>query len=299
MNDTLPPSADALPQPKRGDVGGTIAGPRNLPREQENPDLLVPPSTDSGTLPNLRFSFADAHMRLQPGGWTREVTVRELPISTDHGRGQHAPQSRQPQRCAGDALAPGGGVGLHAGRHGPHHRRRPGRSQLRRRRRRGRSLVLPGRHPALHPGPGDGCEFLLVFDDGNFSENSTFLLTDWFLHTPTSVLAKNFGVPEEEFAHIPSTSSTSSPRRRRDRSPPISFAGPNGAVPEPFSYRLSQQEPIQAAGGRVRIVDSRNFPAVQDDCRGVRRGRSRRHAGAALAPQCATSGSTTWKGRRA
>ena len=25
---------------------------------------------------------------------------------------------------------------------------------------------------------GDGCEFLLVFDDGNFSEKETFLLSD-------------------------------------------------------------------------------------------------------------------------
>lgn len=38
--------------------------------------------------------------------------------------------------------------------------------------------------PAGHPhslqgiGPG-GCEFLLIFDDGNFSEDSTFLLSDW------------------------------------------------------------------------------------------------------------------------
>ena len=50
-------------------------------RDQQNPDLLVPPSTDSGTLPNLRFSFSDAHMRLEFGGWTRQVTVRELGIS--------------------------------------------------------------------------------------------------------------------------------------------------------------------------------------------------------------------------
>ena len=34
-------------------------------------------------------------------------------------------------------------------------------------------------------------------------------------------------------------------------------------MPEPFSYRLSQQEPIQAAGGRVRIVDSRTFSAAK------------------------------------
>jgi oxalate decarboxylase len=38
----------------------------------------------------------------------------------------------------------------------------------------------------------DGCEFLLVFDDGAFSEESTFLLTDWLAHTPKDVIAKNF-----------------------------------------------------------------------------------------------------------
>ncbi len=52
-----------------------------LMRDQQNPDLLVPPSTDHGTLPNLRFSFSDAHMRLEPGGWTRQVTQRELAVA--------------------------------------------------------------------------------------------------------------------------------------------------------------------------------------------------------------------------
>src|SRR5207237_8404905 len=70
------------PQPVRQGHGGTDPGPRNLARDRQNPDLLVPPSTDSGTLPNLRFSFSDAHVRLESGGWTRQVTVRELGIST-------------------------------------------------------------------------------------------------------------------------------------------------------------------------------------------------------------------------
>jgi oxalate decarboxylase len=39
----------------------------------------------------------------------------------------------------------------------------------------------------------DGCEFLLVFDDGNFSEDSTFLLTDWLAHTPRDVLVAETG----------------------------------------------------------------------------------------------------------
>src|SRR3954453_23625393 len=55
---------------------------RNVNRELESPDLFTPPKTDSGTVPNLRLLFADAHNRRTEGGWAREVTRRELPIAT-------------------------------------------------------------------------------------------------------------------------------------------------------------------------------------------------------------------------
>jgi oxalate decarboxylase len=61
-------------------VGGI--GPRGVMRDLENPDLLVPPATDAGTLPNLKFSFSDTYMQLNHGCWSREVTVRQLPIAT-------------------------------------------------------------------------------------------------------------------------------------------------------------------------------------------------------------------------
>ena len=48
------------------------------------------------------------------------------------------------------------------------------------------------------------CEFLLVFDDGNFSDLSTLSISDWFAHTPKDVLSANFGVPENAFNSIPS-----------------------------------------------------------------------------------------------
>src|SRR3984957_11555933 len=76
-------TSEPVPQPQRPGHGGNDPGPRNLARDRQNPDLLVPPSTDQGTLPNLRFSFSDAHMRQTTGGWTRQVTVRELGISKD------------------------------------------------------------------------------------------------------------------------------------------------------------------------------------------------------------------------
>jgi len=75
-------TADQAPNPTREPgVGGTDPFPGGVARERQNPDMLNPPATDSGTLPNLRFSFADAHMRQSSGGWTRQVTARELGVS--------------------------------------------------------------------------------------------------------------------------------------------------------------------------------------------------------------------------
>ncbi len=72
-----------IPQPIRDDgAGATDLGPRDIMRDIENPDLLVPPVTDAGSVPNLKFSFSDTHMQLNHGGWSREITIRELPIAT-------------------------------------------------------------------------------------------------------------------------------------------------------------------------------------------------------------------------
>ena len=54
-----------MSEPIRATKGSTDIGPRDPARDAENPDVLVPPSTAKGLVPNLRFSFADAHMNLQ------------------------------------------------------------------------------------------------------------------------------------------------------------------------------------------------------------------------------------------
>jgi oxalate decarboxylase len=124
---------------------------------------------------------------------------------------------------------------------------------------------FPAGIPHSIQGLDDGCEFLLVFDSGDFSENETFLITDWFARTPRDVLAKNFGVSESAFASIPIDvdheryifESALPPALVAD-----GVASPAGAVPRWFGYKLSEQEPIELAGGRVKIVDSANFPAA-------------------------------------
>src|SRR6267378_3029331 len=47
------------------------------------------------------------------------------------------------------------------------------------------------------------CHFILIFDNGYFSEFGTFSITDWIGHVPIPLLAKNFGVPESTFNGFP------------------------------------------------------------------------------------------------
>lgn len=56
---------DLEPLPWRNGDGATMMGPRNRDRERQNPDMVRPPSTDSGNLPNMRWSFADSHIRIE------------------------------------------------------------------------------------------------------------------------------------------------------------------------------------------------------------------------------------------
>jgi len=57
------------PQTVRPGRGGTDPGPRNLTLDRQNADILVHHRRTTAPS-NLRFSFSDAHMRLESGGWT-------------------------------------------------------------------------------------------------------------------------------------------------------------------------------------------------------------------------------------
>jgi oxalate decarboxylase len=251
-----------IPEPIRGDRGAAILGPRNVPLERENPDLLASPYTDSGTIPNLKFSFATARNRLLTGGWAREVTVRELPVATE---------------LAGVnmRLKPGGIREMHWHKEAEWAYMLAGRARITAVDEQGRTFIddvgegdlwnFPSVIPHSIQGLDEGCEFLLVFDNGSFSENETFLLTDLFNHFPRDVLAKNFGVPEAAFANVPTDYEHDryifNGQVPGPKSGDIVQSGA-GLVPHTFSHRLMEQEPIVTQGGWVRIVDSTNFPAA-------------------------------------
>jgi oxalate decarboxylase len=251
-----------LAQPQRDGFGASIMGPRNRAVEAENPDLLASPFTDAGTMPNLKFSFAAARNRLLPGGWAREVTMRELPIATE---------------LAGVnmRLKPGGIRELHWHKEAEWAYMLAGRARITAVDQQGRNFIddvaegdiwnFPAGIPHSIQGLEEGCEFLLVFDDGAFSENETFLITDWLAHTPPEILEKNFGVAVTAFADMPKDLEHERYIFPGTMPPPLAadaVRSPAGSVPLTFSHRLSEQAPIAATGGQVRIVDSSNFPAA-------------------------------------
>lgn len=56
---------DLDPLPYRNGDGTSVLGPWNPERSRQNPDLVRPPSTDHGNMDNLRWSFADSHIRIE------------------------------------------------------------------------------------------------------------------------------------------------------------------------------------------------------------------------------------------
>jgi oxalate decarboxylase len=247
------------PQPVVDGRGGTILGPRNVPVERQNPDVLIAPESDAGTVQSFKWPFALSHNRVLSGGWARETTTRELPVSTE---------------IAGVnmRLKPGGIRELHWHKEAEWAYVIAGGCRVSLLDEQGRLFIddvsvgdlwyFPAGLPHSIQALADGVEFLLVFDSGDFSENETFLITDWFNHIPREVLAKNFGVAESAFANLPTDIAHTRymfagdvPPALDDDAPPYPATQP----PQSYTWHMHAQEPIKTPGGQVRITDSRNF----------------------------------------
>ena len=252
-------STSADPQPIVDGRGGTILGPRNVPVERQNPDVLIAPTTDAGTVPNLKWPFALSHNRVLSGGWARETTTRELAISTEISG-------------VNMRLTPGGIRELHWHKEAEWAYVIAGGCRISILDEEGRLFLddvgvgdlwyFPAGLPHSIQALADGVEFLLVFDSGDFSENETFLITDWFNHTPREVLAKNFGVAEAAFDNLPTDIGHTRYMFAGDVPPAMADdapAYPGEQPPRSFTWHMHAQEPTKAPGGQMRVTDSRNF----------------------------------------
>jgi oxalate decarboxylase len=256
-------SADRLAGQDTKAKAGKVAtdpGPTNPAMDKTNMDSYIPPDTDAGGVQTFKYPFSISHKRQHEGGWSREVTQRELAIS---------------KTLAGVnmRLTAGGVRELHWHTASEWAFMLYGTARITCIDSDGKSFVTdvkeedlwffpPGiPHSIQGLGP-DGCEFLLVFDDGNFSEYETVLLSDWMAHTPPDVVAKNFGVKREALANMPRhelfifqadlPGSLDEDKRRA--------AGTLGASPIDFAYRTNQAAPtMRSKNGEVRIIDASNF----------------------------------------
>src|SRR5260221_11442509 len=69
-------------QAANGRTDRSDPGPTNNGMGAQNPDSAWPPATDSKSpVQTFKYPFSFANKRTYEGGWSREVTVRELPVS--------------------------------------------------------------------------------------------------------------------------------------------------------------------------------------------------------------------------
>src|SRR3954470_11398398 len=236
-------------------------GPANPGLDGQNPDSIWPPATDSKSLvQNFKYPFSFANKRTYEGGWSREVTVRELPVS---------------KTLAGVnmRLTAGGFRELHWHTAGEWAIMLYGNARITAIDLDGKSFVadvgkndlwffpsgIPHSIQGLNP---DGCEFMLVFDDGNFSESETVLLSDSMAHLPREVLAKNFNVAESAFSNLPKQelfvfqTEVPGPLEADQKA----AAGELGKSTVDFAFRTMNVPPTKRTkGGEVRIIDSSTF----------------------------------------
>lgn len=217
---------------------------------------------DIAAMPEFRFALDAEKPRVASGGWVKEVSARQLPISRAIA-GVHA------------LLNPGAARELHWHASAAEW-----------------AIVLDGRcqtvviDPAgaseinnFEPGDiwyfakGHGhaiqtigdkpCNLLLAFDDGAFSPDvGAFSITDWIDLSPKDMLALEFGVPKDVFAAFPKGETFI-------QAGPI--LKPEDALEAPWpkesthKFRLSRD--MKSArdfdGGTFRLARAKEFPASQ------------------------------------
>lgn len=252
------------------DHASSDPGQENKPLLEENPDSNMPPPTDHGDVGPIWYSFDLVHKRVEEGGWTHQVTQRELPSSKEltgvnmrltaggirelhwHTADEWAIMLYGNARVT--VMNPDGTMFIDDVTKGD-------------------LWYFPAGYPhsiqGLNP---DGCQFLLVFDEGMFSEDDTFLISEWVAHAPPSVLAKNFGLDRSVLAKLPKEQLYIFPAPMpaslaEDRA---SIGGSSVASKYQYTLHMGSMPPTKKnAGGEVHVIDSHNFPVSKNIAAGL------------------------------
>jgi oxalate decarboxylase len=236
-------------------------GPENRVLLGANPNTNTPPPTDHGDIGPIWYSFDLARKRVEEGGWTHQVTQRELTPSVDlagvnmrltsgsfrelhwHTADEWAFMEYGSARVT--VMNPDGTMFIDDVNEGD-------------------LWFFPAGYPHSIQGLGpDGCQFLLVFNEGQFSEDNTFLISEFVAHVPPDILTKNSRLSTSDIAKLPKEQLYIFPANL-----PASLAADRAAIggsavraSQQYTFKMTSMTPtVKNAGGEVRIVDSANFP---------------------------------------
>ncbi|KIN07262.1 hypothetical protein OIDMADRAFT_16053 [Oidiodendron maius Zn] len=251
------------PQPIRGSKGGLDPGPRTEEYNVLNPDVLAPPGTDHGGVANAQWplGLSNNKLGLNRAGWSRQQNMDNIPSATE-------------MAGVDMRLEEGGYRELHWHKAAEWSYVLNGSVRVQAMNEDGQTFVddlnagdvwfFPPGVPHSLQGLAGGVEFILVFDDGSFSEDNTFLASETFAHNPLEVLSKNFALPLSAWENIPPQQlfifpGTKAPTDIAEQN----VTGSAGIVPlnDSYSYHLSKAPPThETAGGTVKIIDPTVFP---------------------------------------
>ncbi len=213
----------------------------------------MPPENTHDTLPTFRFAMEDQPPRTGNGGSAREASVAQFPVSqgiagvsmrlaagTMRELHWHANAAEWAYvvtgNCRATIYSPNGSS--EAADFGP-----------------GDVWYFPRGHGHSIQGLGPGeCHFILVFDNGAFSEFATFSFSDWLAQTPADVVAQNLGLPASAIADFP----TEEVYFAKGPIPPALPVPP--ASNTAHRFRLEAQTPRKFSGGELRLVTVDDFP---------------------------------------
>ncbi|MGO9568064.1 MAG: cupin domain-containing protein, partial [Desulfomonilaceae bacterium] len=247
-------------------AGGVLASPLILAANGE-PASARSTATDEKeaiALPDFRFPLARQPARVLPGGSAREATAREFPVS---------------KNIAGVlmTLKPGGLRELHW------HANAAEWAYVIEGGVRVTIIDPQGRMEIVDFGPGDvwyfprghahsiqglglgpsEAKFLLVFDNGYFSEFATFSFTDWLAQTPKEIVAKNLNVRVSDLRDLPDKEVYIAQGPAPPPLPVTPISGPGTVLVPPLThkYSLALQKPFRRdADGEVRMASAKEFP---------------------------------------
>lgn len=250
--------------PRRAALGGYPLKPQPLPTSR--PAASSQPA--SGILPGFRYPLDGSPPRIASGGWTKEVTVRHLPIA-EHMSAVHMfldPGAVRELhwhalaaewafviagRCQTVVLDPTGASEIN--NFGP-----------------GDLWYFPRNHGhAIQAIGDDPCHFVLSFNNGDESpEVATFGITDWIDVTPKDLLARTFGIPPELFDAFPhgevyiQAGAIVSTAAATDAPWPRNSTHKFRLMHDPRAAR-------EFAGGSFRLATAAEWPASSDMCGGL------------------------------